>query len=82
MAMAIAKREPNHFLGAFNHTLTPLNISPNMRLDQALNAMKGWMGGSTDCAAPMVYAKAQKMSGVDKFVVITDNETWAVVSNR
>ena len=26
---------------------------------------------------PMLHAMEHKMSGVDKFVVITDNETWA-----
>ena len=32
--------------------------------------------GSTDCAQPMIYAKAKKLE-VDVFIVYTDNETWA-----
>lgn len=32
--------------------------------------------GGTDCAQPMLYAKAKKLK-VDVFIVYTDNETWA-----
>ena len=31
--------------------------------------------GSTDCAAPMLYAKKNKLK-VDVFIVYTDCETW------
>jgi 60 kDa SS-A/Ro ribonucleoprotein len=76
MAMAIARREKNYYFGGFSHTFKELKISPTMRLDAALKAVQGPFG-STDCSLPMVFAKQQKMSGVDKFVVITDNETYA-----
>lgn len=62
--------------GGFSHTFKELKISPTMRLDAALKAVQGPFG-STDCSLPMEYAKQQQMSGVDKFVVITDNETYA-----
>jgi 60 kDa SS-A/Ro ribonucleoprotein len=76
MAMAIARREKNYFFGGFSHNFKELKITPAMRLDAALKAVQGPFG-STDCSLPMVFAKEQKMSGVDKFVVITDNETYA-----
>lgn len=76
MAMAIARREKNYFFGGFSSTFKELKISPTMRLDAALKAVQGPFG-STDCSLPMVYAKEERMSGVDKFVVITDNETYA-----
>jgi 60 kDa SS-A/Ro ribonucleoprotein len=76
MAMAIARREKNYFFGGFSQQFKELKITPSMRLDAAMKAVQGPFG-STDCSLPMVYAKAQKMSGVDKFVVITDNETYA-----
>lgn len=74
MALAIAKRESNYFIGGFNHHIKELKITPSMRLDQVLGVMKGWDGGSTNCALAMEFAAKNKMS-VDKFVVITDNET-------
>lgn len=76
MAMAIARRESNYFMGGFSHTFKELHITPTMRLDAALRAVQGPFG-STDCSLPMSFAKASKIDGVDKFVVITDNETYA-----
>jgi 60 kDa SS-A/Ro ribonucleoprotein len=75
MAMAIARREKNYFMGGFSNTFKELKITPSMRLDTALRAVQGPFG-STDCSLPMIYARQQRMKGVDKFVVITDNETY------
>lgn len=78
MAMAAVRNQPNYHIVGFNERLVELAISPNMRLDKALNVMrsKGWDGGSTDCAKAFEYAHAHKLP-VDKFVIITDNETYA-----
>jgi 60 kDa SS-A/Ro ribonucleoprotein len=76
MALAVAKREPNHWIGGFNTQMGELKISPSMRLDQALSVVRNFSWGGTDCALPMLHASKHKMN-VDKFVVITDNETWA-----
>jgi 60 kDa SS-A/Ro ribonucleoprotein len=76
MALAIAKREPNHWIGGFNTQRGELKISPSMRLDQAMSVILSFSWGGTDCALPMLHAAKQNMQ-VDKFVVITDNETWA-----
>lgn len=78
MALAIAKREPNYWIGGFGHNnIGELKITPSMRLDQVLDVMRRFNWGGTDCSLPMVHATNSKMSGVDKFVVITDNETYA-----
>lgn len=60
----------------FGTAVSPIAIAPRMRLQDAMNeAGKRRMGG-TDCALPMLYAADQGL-GVDAFVVLTDNETWA-----
>lgn len=76
MALAIAKRESNYWIGGFNNKMGELKISPSMRLDAVLKVIENFNWGSTDCSLPMLHAAANKMS-VDKFVVITDNETYA-----
>ena len=53
-----------------------LKITPDMRLDKVAEVMARFPWGGTDCALPMLYAKANNLE-VDAFVVITDNETWA-----
>ena len=77
MALAVAKREPNYWIGGFNTKMGELKITPNMRLDAVLNVIQRFNWGGTDCSLPMLHAMEHKMSGVDKFVVITDNETYA-----
>jgi 60 kDa SS-A/Ro ribonucleoprotein len=56
--------------------LTPLSISPRQRLDDAIKTVSGLPFGGTDCALPMLYAKALGRE-VDTFVIYTDSETWA-----
>jgi 60 kDa SS-A/Ro ribonucleoprotein len=76
MALAIVKNQPNYWIGGFNTTLAELKISPNMRLDTVLKVMERFPWGGTDCA--QVYLHASKMGmKVDRFVTITDSETWA-----
>jgi 60 kDa SS-A/Ro ribonucleoprotein len=77
MALAVAKREPNCWIGGFSTHMDELKISPRMRLDSVLNVMRRFRWGGTDCARPMLYAIENKMDGVDVFSVWTDNETWA-----
>lgn len=77
MALAVAKREPNYWIGGFNTRMGELKITPSMRLDKVLDVMRRFSWGGTDCSLPMLHAIEHKMSGVNKFVVITDNETWA-----
>lgn len=77
MALAVAKREPNYWIGGFNTRMSELKITPSMRLDKVLDVMRRFSWGATDCALPMLHAMEHKMDSVNKFVVITDNETWA-----
>jgi 60 kDa SS-A/Ro ribonucleoprotein len=56
--------------------LTPLSISPRQRLDDVVSTVSGLPFGGTDCALPMLYAKARERE-IDTFVIYTDSETWA-----
>jgi 60 kDa SS-A/Ro ribonucleoprotein len=56
--------------------LTRLSISPRQRLDDAIRTVSDLPFGGTDCALPMLYARAQQIE-VDTFVILTDSETWA-----
>jgi 60 kDa SS-A/Ro ribonucleoprotein len=75
MALVTAKTEPQYGMVAFAHQMEPLNISPKMRLDDAVKAVSNIPFGGTDCALPMLYALEKKLE-VDAFVVYTDSETW------
>lgn len=77
MALSVAKRESNYWMGGFNGVMSELKITPNMRLDQVLDVMKKFSWGTTDCSLPMEHALSHNMSNVNKFVVYTDNETYA-----
>lgn len=77
MAMAIVKRESNSWVGGFNTKMGELKITPSMRLDNVLKVIQNFSWGGTDCSLPMLHAAQHNMSGVDKFIVITDNETYA-----
>jgi 60 kDa SS-A/Ro ribonucleoprotein len=55
--------------------LSPLAISPRQRLDDAVKTVSDLPFGATDCALPMLYARAQERE-VDAFVIYTDSETW------
>jgi len=77
MALMTAATEANtHIVGFASGGLTPLPLSPSMRLDDAVKAVSGLPFGGTDCALPMLYA-LEKGLKVDAFVVYTDSETWA-----
>lgn len=77
MAMAVMRREPNYWVGGFNTRMSELKISPSMRLDKVLDVIRRFDWGGTDCSLPMEHAISNQMAGVDKFVVYTDNETYA-----
>ena len=62
--------------GGYVDGLTPLALSPRQRLDDAVQTVSGLPFGGTDCALPMLYARARERE-VDTFVIYTDSETWA-----
>jgi 60 kDa SS-A/Ro ribonucleoprotein len=91
MALILASVEKNSHIVGFHSSsgrgygigrsqdlsgISPLEISPRMRLDTVVKYMSGLPFGGTDCALPMLYASAKNLD-VDAFTVITDNETWA-----
>ncbi len=82
--MTAATEEKYHILGftsaggnwQTNTRLTPLPLTPSMRLDDAVKAVSNLPFGGTDCALPMLHALERGLK-VDAFVVYTDSETWA-----
>lgn len=62
--------------GSSGEHLTPLDISPRQRLDDAIRTVSNLPFGGTDCALPMSYAMDRELE-FDTFVIYTDNETWA-----
>jgi len=76
MALAVVKNQPNYWIGGFNTKMSELKITPNMRLDKVLEVMNRFNWGGTDCAQVYLHASAMGMK-VDRFVSITDSETWA-----
>ncbi len=85
MALMTAATEENYHIVGFttsggdwqtNTRLTPLPLTPSMRLDAAVKAVSDLPFGGTDCALPMLHAMEKGLK-VDAFVVYTDSETWA-----
>lgn len=60
----------------YGNGITPVDISPRMRLDEVVAMTAALPMGGTDCALPMLYAAANGIEA-DVFVVYTDSETWA-----
>jgi 60 kDa SS-A/Ro ribonucleoprotein len=90
MAMVTARAEKNWHMVGFTSAggsrayggmwggqsgLTPIDVSPNDRLDTVCKKVDALPMGGTDCALPMVYAAQQGLE-VDVFQIYTDNETW------
>jgi 60 kDa SS-A/Ro ribonucleoprotein len=76
MSLVTMATEPAWGVYGFTTGLTPLDISPRMRLDTVVHRISGLRFGGTDCALPMVFARKNRIE-VDTFQVWTDNETWA-----
>jgi 60 kDa SS-A/Ro ribonucleoprotein len=85
LALVTAATEPAHMIVGFTSGyagyrsstgLSPLDISPRRRLDDAIRAVSNLPFGGTDCSLPILAALQQNIE-VDVFSVYTDNETWA-----
>jgi 60 kDa SS-A/Ro ribonucleoprotein len=90
MALVTAATEPDHVIVAFSAAksgyggqwgggesgITPVDISPRMRLTDVIKRIEAIPMGGTDCALPMVWARRNKLN-VAGFVTYTDTETWA-----
>ena len=73
MALVIMNTEPAWGCYGFSHQFIPLQLSPQMRLDQAMGYMTGLPFGSTDCSLPMTWAARNKVE-VDTFQIWSDYE--------
>lgn len=62
--------------GMYNSGISQIDLSPKASLRDTVRNLSNYPLGGTDCAQPMIYAKARKLD-VDTFVIYTDNETWA-----
>jgi 60 kDa SS-A/Ro ribonucleoprotein len=56
--------------------LDRIPISPRQRLDDAIATVEKVPAGGTDCSLPMRWALQNDLK-FDRFIVYTDNETWA-----
>jgi len=75
MAMAIARREPNHYIIGFDTgPFDKLGITAQDKLDSVVRKIAPH--GRTDCAVPIKWA-IDKRYDIDAFVILTDNETWS-----
>jgi 60 kDa SS-A/Ro ribonucleoprotein len=75
MAMVTMATEANCLSMAFSTSFQKLNLTPKMRLSEAIGLTTKFAFGGTDCAVPMIYATKHKIP-VDVFVIYTDSETW------
>jgi hypothetical protein len=69
------KKKGRSVWAGYTDGLTPLAIGPRQRLDDVVKTVSDLPFGGTDCALPMLYARALKRE-VDTFVVMTDSESW------
>jgi len=91
MALITAATEPEHEIIAFSAPsgggyggmhgggesgITPVTLSPRMRLADVIKHVSAIPMGGTDCALPMLWAARNKLN-VSAFVTYTDSETWA-----
>jgi len=76
LALVMAATEPQTAVMGFCGQFVPLDISPRMRLDDALRKTGGLPFGGTDCSLPMLWALRNGIQA-EHFSVYTDNETWA-----
>lgn len=76
MALATVKAEEICYVRGFSHKLVEIPLRRSDDIRTAVQMTEGIPFGGTDCALPMLDAKAQRIP-VDAFVVYTDNESWA-----
>ena len=75
MALACARTEQEYGIVCFDTQVKSApQITKRMSLKDVQRAIPH--GGSTDCSAPIKWAKDKKIKA-DAIVILTDNETWA-----
>lgn len=81
MALTFVKSEPNVEAMTFSSDYGKFNINKNSSMEQTIGLMGQCNVGSTDCSAPIFYARKNKLP-VEVFIIMTDNETNASHSNH
>jgi len=76
LAMTTMRTEANWHVMAFADGLRKLPLAAKMSLGDVVGYTSNVNFGGTDCSLPMLHALENGL-GVDVFVVLTDNETWA-----
>jgi len=76
MAMVVARTTDQYFMIGFDTRPIDLKITATSRLPDVIRQITNVNFGGTDCAVLVKTALDRKIE-VDKFVVVTDNETWA-----
>jgi 60 kDa SS-A/Ro ribonucleoprotein len=76
MALVTAATESEYHIMGFSNRFIPLDITPRMRLDDAIKRISNLPFQATDCALPMVWARENKLN-VSAFITYTDSETFA-----
>jgi 60 kDa SS-A/Ro ribonucleoprotein len=76
VAFSAAKNGHGGKWGGGEPGVTPVDISPRMRLADVIKRIEAIPMGGTDCALPMLWA-ARNCLNVSGFVTYTDSETWA-----
>lgn len=76
MALVTAATERDYHIMGFSNRFMPLDLSPRMRLDDAVKRISNLPFEATDCALPMIWARENAVN-VSAFITYTDSETWA-----
>jgi len=73
MAMVIARSEREHYFGAFQTRMVPVDITTKDSLDEVLRKTARFPFAGTNLSLPMLDA-LEKNLPVDAFVLYTDNQ--------
>ena len=76
VTMAIARREPNHFIGAFSGRMEEFDVTAQDSLQDVMRKTSVIKPRMTDMSLPMLHAMEQNIP-VDCFIIATDGETYA-----
>jgi 60 kDa SS-A/Ro ribonucleoprotein len=76
MAMVTARTSPRSMVRGFTQDFVDLGITADTPLWDAFEKVQVFNFGCTDCSQPIRWALDHRAE-VDKFVIYTDNETWA-----
>jgi 60 kDa SS-A/Ro ribonucleoprotein len=84
IATTLLRTEPNVAIGCFSNgrswqepAMKMLDWTRQTRYRDAIREMREQNFGGTDCALPMLKARAMNIKNIDVFIVMTDSETWS-----